>query len=592
MLNVLGLVAIILICRQYSDDPDQPQRHALRDPRAPKLSEVRLLSTITLPVIVARTSITNPSDTIDAPLLDEAAGATVSVLIHDAEANPIGGSLVSTYATDGRVVLGTTGADGVVSAPRARVAGRTLSVVSTGFVSVSRYLGTGISDALSVRLARGAAIHGQLVMPTGKPVGAGVRVLAWPSTTEFPGPDLLPLIHLETTPPRSAATDEEGTFEISGLDPSLYYFLVAGGAGYIRPRYYGEVFAPAEELIQVEVSALYGMAIDVSLPETRQGEEPADLGQMTSLMTESMSFRGDHSALVDPRSIGAGLAGLIVPDESTSVRRYVLFADARDQDDVGPAEVSFTTPGYEAVRFASYMPRIRNSVQRRCITLVSTAGKRGAILLVPINDSAFVEPAQGRHTPLAIAQIGPFGDGEGVDFPIPAPFSEPFQIAGLPQGPCRLRILFWNGKFQIPQGDGEWIECTVGDQPTCVEIDMSLLGAIELLAVDQHGFPYDGEIRLTIGDGRPIPRDNGAMEISGGRGGVGFRHGPYLLRGLSPGLYTIVVGLPLMPGMRALDSAVEVVVEPGEIIRATVTVSSDDQIEEVSASGFRSPDIR
>lgn len=180
---------------------------------------------------------------------------------------PINRASVAIQESDGRWrLVGTTDANGAVELESQLVPNSTIIARADGYADAS----ITITDSLLTRvlahqeeivllLPEGAGVKGRVVCMNGDKVGSGIRVTAKriggslrvderdvrAAEAGFPSMVL-------------ATTDDNGEFQMDGMDPSSEYSLVAGGLGYFMKGRMYRVVPGLDHDIEIRVCALTG----------------------------------------------------------------------------------------------------------------------------------------------------------------------------------------------------------------------------------------------------------------------------------------------------------------------------------------------
>jgi hypothetical protein len=161
-----------------------------------------------------------------------------------------------------------------------------------------------------------------------------------------------------TVPAASAATQADGTYQISGLFPGPY-LLKLSSDGVIKPSYYPSAASPAKaKAITVAANTVTpaGGAMVTGLPATITGS--VDPGDTTGKVTTTVSV------VMLKQAAGQKIS---IPDVTTKDNKYTI------PDLPAPAtyQLRFTTPGYEV---STIQTTVAGGAQRYESTVVLNAG--------------------------------------------------------------------------------------------------------------------------------------------------------------------------------------------------------------------------
>ncbi|MDF1798930.1 MAG: hypothetical protein P1V81_07120 [Planctomycetota bacterium] len=229
-------------------------------------------------------------------------------------------------------------------------------------------------------LARDAKVDGHVVLRSnGQPAGAGIRVVAWPSTNPSANPLELGLVAQGVAAMPQTATDEFGRFSLGGLDPGKSYSLLAAGKGRLSSAVVSPVLPGTREDVEIEVGSVFGLYFAF---ESDRGEVERQLRwSQGEKGTQFLSLSGnpDATAVVVDDSI-ARLVGASLPP-GNNILSLVVYYSELESDRIGPVTIHTRFPGYPAQSFDVYAERLMEDFEPTRLDLGSPIKSFGSLAL-------------------------------------------------------------------------------------------------------------------------------------------------------------------------------------------------------------------
>jgi hypothetical protein len=246
----------------------------------------------------------------------------------------------------------------------------------------------------------GGTVSGTVTAATsGEPVG---RILVEALRVKADG---------STVPAASAATQADGTYQISGLFPGPY-LLKLSSDGVIKPSYYPAATSPAKAktiTVAANTVAPAGNAVVTGLPATITGS--VDPGDTTGKVTTTVSV------VMLKQAAGQKIS---IPDVTTKGNKYTI------PDLPAPAtyQLRFTTPGYEV---STIQTTVAGGAQRYESTVVLNAGNVQISGVVtdgtnPLGGATVTTTVNGQQITTGTPTSGPTGHFVIGDLPTPATY--------------------------------------------------------------------------------------------------------------------------------------------------------------------------
>jgi len=419
-------------------------------------------------------------------------------------------------------------------------------------------------EPFRVALVRTGTLRGRIVSADGNADWTGMSVLAHPE--DMPADLAIVAEALEAQSPdvAIAKTDPTGWFEIKNLPANRLFRLHAGGPGWISPQPLRRV-QTGDFDVQVPVRKLFGVQLEL------RGPDGGPLRASDSLFDET-----PHGMLVPEQGTSDGIspdaaALLLVIPQWPEIRRFELrfHLQCLDGDDPEPLPTSIMIPGYQPTTAELRLGRVWRSIPVQEIRLESLAVEWGRIT-VTLENLPDCKPEErtirGSLPPQIILHLQPLNlprpahqeTGPSRQFPFSAAIREPrrevFSLTGVPAAAYRVGWRHALGNLSIlPNEDSLALEDLIvwPNQVSEISFDFSRTGAVRVLT---HADPFmrGGWLALQV------------ATLDGSQDRIHFAAAPYLIYGLTPGIYRFsrATDRPLPTGAPAPE-AVEVRVQAG-----------------------------
>lgn len=408
-------------------------------------------------------------------------------------------------------------------------------------------------------------IRGQVVDLAGQAAPEGVTVAAFhgprPQPAAFEAGSLASgasghrLVH--------AQTDAHGAFELRGLEPSLRYSLVAGGAGLISPNAVQAV-APAPEggeAIQIQVAHTWGVSIRVV------GEDGAPLPGSRQLFhgTRGLTTRvmGAHGAHPLPTIPWMALLGLSSDDLQPKIptidsERWVLFGRPLNQNP--RIHLQWAGPGYRDAALTAELEPIDQGIRE--VTLEVTQETMGfGSMQVELHGSVLQEATAGEIVaPDLIVELFPQDEPalsrDGLyRCIIPSAIDGVVEIDGIPYGNYQVEIRARNKFWRSPR---EQHLLQVSHEPASLRVDLEQLGLARIEVLDEDGFPLSVKARVRFHQWQPREGHHAFQYIRPGKNTITM---------LPPGEYRFYAEAPFPKGYEPVrpEGSIVTVQAQGEV---------------------------
>jgi hypothetical protein len=370
-------------------------------------------------------------------------------------------------------------------------------------------------------------IEGRVLRQDGSPAPAGTTVIARRWGRVRIDPEIVAAVLGGDPSVPTARTGSDGGFVLEQLEAGSSYLLCAAGGGFLTKTTDVEARTGATDAL-LRVSRLYG--VGVRLQEV--GGAPLR-SEIDLALAPPPSF-GRADPFADPALldlVGADLSAWRGPG-----RRLYLFTSQVELPMLREVPLRFQPAGYAPIELKVDVPPVLPALAERKVELEPVAAGWGELV---------VGFADGRDP----AEAGPLR-GFQVEL---APASGAPMRFDLPRGPgekCVRGIPFGHYSFTLRNAIRQTVYPTRGEPAVPVEIgpeaaaiSVSLAGAaeveIDLRTKDDRA--YAGPATLRLVPGNP-PGDGTGPRYAGNL--VQFDKGPYVLGGLLPGAFTLVLDDP------------------------------------------------
>lgn len=391
-------------------------------------------------------------------------------------------------------------------------------------------------DPVEVALRPAGRASGQVLDSRQRPVGEDVLIVALPAVHSSPTVERLEQLRAWPHDAPSARTDEQGRFELRGLDPEVRYLLRGAGSGWVLreddepQRLAGEhrvctadpLWAAAVELLDTA-----GRPASVSLELEPNGAERAEfLGvPLTAwpLQTSVMRWNG----------LGA------TRDALPPHVRLFAFTGGDPDAEVAPFVYQALLPGYEAASRRVDAVRVgRLSLRREPLTLSPRATGFGQLELMHLS-------AAGELRPLPEGELVLFDDSQVFRLHVEATPTGSATLGPVPYGRYGYQYKAADGTVQSQELDeGQQVQVVVGEDPGLARVDLGPVGRVELRVRTPDDHPYWGCLTVLIGEPGGVWFDGDGSLTWTGVQRVHFPGPPYLLDPLPAGTFRFVLDAP------------------------------------------------
>ncbi len=459
----------------------------------------------------------------------------------DSIRRPVAGVSVYSLLINEHEPLGRTDEAGELSVEVAKEHQQVL-VKKDGFATRSAWLPRPEEGGhtIEIVLALDRALHGRVTLANHQPVGEGVTVIAIPSASH--GWSNIGHGHLGAGgDPRClvTVTDGDGAFEVSGCEPNRAYDLFAGGRGYATSSSRNR----AARAIPSRAGAIELVVHKLTIARFRivtSGTEGAvPLRRLGHPSTGVYSFFLEDEPIQPTPLVGPGLelAGVETSRRRTTLdkERTFLFEHDKRFDNVD-LRCELRLPLHEVAETRFRPKPVDEDTPVFELTVQSHTDGYGSIEVL------FDSPIYiGQHHRLSDAiqlELTPEADplsrmlfALDMDYPAQAGL-----VSGIPKGGYLGHVIFRDGGFSYPDGDG--FPVYVGDNPGVLSVPNPNMGSIELVPETATG-RFGGPIQVNLGYGDPRTEANGAESWAIGAGPLCFFEPPYHLGGLQEGQYRV-----------------------------------------------------
>lgn len=494
-----------------------------------------------------------PVQRVEVPSAD---GVTVDVMVMTMERRPVDSAEVifwSLRTSDAVVALLNDSVYRAHGLPMDRP--MMLSVTASGFATSLREVRASASTTVEVILKPAASIRGKVTLPDGSPPPVQVIVYAAPFT-DLPGPwlDLLRATRDGAKGIPYSTTNEQGDFEILGLDPQEDHTVVCGGSGWVGERVH-RFIRPGDEGVSLVLWRAYGGVVQL---KTAHGQVPDSC--FASVSTSAHPFP-DSNAITSRSWETIVVQGACAwrYDDDDWRRRLFLVKSATISDQLGSVSLEHEVPGFDASTSAIPM-----------MALSAAALLEATVQLRPWA-SGFGNVRARFHTAYQLSEV----PGELWRAPVMwilrsldtkltferavgRPSFEPVDAIGVPHGRYEVFLGSPDGAWNADRQPSRLV--TVGDEP--LEIDYELPNAGSLVVrIDNEGREGADWTSVALG------RSDGLGFL------VEFASSPYILECIPSGKYRVVVRRQDGTSPRDAVARIEsVVINHGEVTECKVSL--------------------
>lgn len=386
-------------------------------------------------------------------------------------------------------------------------------------------------DDLVLRLEGSSTIRGRVQWTDGTSAGEGLDVLAIPPRiADDPMRATRECLFAHPAVARTL-TRADGTFELRDTRGSDPYLLIAGGRGLIVPEFPVAVRSGTVDAV-VTIGAVFGIRVLF----TEADGTPAHLGPVwqTRGTPWSCTFENQGCAPISSAEVLARVAG--IDSESlgqTDAELTFLFACPTRSTPAASAVLRGRPPGYAP--YIGEVPLAVGIAPHVCVLERTSPGFGTVELVLEDHDDAVTSRLD------AVGAVHFEAESSGERFKLPV-FEGPratTRFDDVPFGAYRVRFERAPGLTTFPPADQSALTTTVGPVPARIEIGALPRNALEIDVRSRDGTPWTGTLSLLIGRRPPKELGEGRSSVSGRV--VDFLRAPYLLTGIDPGNYTVLV---------------------------------------------------
>ena len=477
-----------------------------------------------------------PARLVASAAVDSASGHELVVFVRDDAHRAVAGTELHLVSPSASRLVGTTNDQGECivnheAIETASTRGNCQTVaIHPGFVSAAADISTSKQGRLEIVMHAGRRISGLVLDPTGSPAREGVLVVAGPSEL-LTARRLSSLLEGATQPGWFVvATDSQGRFVINDVAPSRHYSVWAGGGDGLAAE--PTRCSSTQPDVTIRLSYAWGARLDLVdsalNPIASTGDYLVFGRENTSLLVDKKEAR-----VVSP--FYALLCG--IPQDfalQSATRRLIVATSATN---VTPAlHLRLAPPGYLPAEYDCLMRPISQLASLTQCRLVSVAEGYGTVLL----------EITGLRSDRAQTGDGEFvlklldSDGAMLDLAFEARAGE-VALSGIPYGSFEARIVARMGSFAFPEDTHDALSLVIGPNPAKLRLDLSRHGELHVEIRDVEGQAYTGPAVLSLVHGQQSAT---GARFEGNGSWVAFDLPPYVVRGLVPGQYSVVVSQP------------------------------------------------
>ena len=376
-------------------------------------------------------------------------------------------------------------------------------------------------------------IEGRVLQQDGRPAPSGTTVIARRRGRVRVDPDIVERVRIGDPTAASARSGADGRFVLEGLEAGAEYLLCAAGGGYVGKTSDLEVRTGTNDAV-IQVVRLYGIAL-----RFREAGGAA-LRSSAELAPPPARTFGRADPYLDPSLldfVGADLAGF--RDEPGE--KLLLYTAQGDPPILRDLVLRFQPAGYALAEVHVDVPPVLPAIAEKTIELEPRAAGWGE-LAIEFLDGA--DPTDGAPViqafQVALAPFEPELAGAVVKVDLPRGAGTK-HVRGIPYGRYQLSLRNAIRQTFLPAPDASPIVVEIGAEPVVLPVSLAGLGEVEVLFEGDGGELYAGPATISLPIGRFDP-DLVKHLAFGGQ--VLFERGPYRLRALLPGSYTLFLGDP------------------------------------------------
>ncbi|MHC4378466.1 MAG: hypothetical protein ACYS26_17835, partial [Planctomycetota bacterium] len=405
---------------------------------------------------------------------------------------------------------------------------------------------------VEVLLLQAGRATGQVLDSRQRPVGADVLIVALPAAHATPTADRLEQLRAFPHDAPSARTDEQGRFELTGLDLEGEYLLRGAGSGWVlRQDEEPQVLTGAHWVCTAD--PLWAAAIELLDTDGRPAAvsmqlEPHGAERAEFLGTPLTPWPLETSAV---RWNGLGATRVNQPAHV----RLFAFTGGDPDGELAPFVYQALLPGYESASRRVDAVRVgRRPLRREPLTLSPRATGFGQVELMHLD-------AAGELRPLPEGELVLFDDSQVFRLHVDATPAGSATLGPVPHGRYGYQFKAADGTVQSQeQESGQQLQVVVGREPGLARVDLGPVGSVELQVRTPDGRPYWGSLTVMIGEPGGVWFDSDNSLTWSGVQRVHFAGPPYRLDPLPQGTFRFVLDAPFEI---EIEGGYDISVEPG-----------------------------
>ena len=419
-----------------------------------------------------------------------------------------------------------------------------------------RLLGASEPDAadttVEVQLRPAGRATGQVLDSRQNPVGADVLVVALPAVHATPTADRLEQLRAFPHDAPSARTDEQGRFELTGLDPEGEYLLRGAGSGWVlRQDEEPQVLTGAHRVCTAD--PLWAAAVELLDTDGR----PAAVSlQLEPHGSERAEFLGTPLSAWPLETSAVRWNGLGATRENQPAHvRLFAFTGGDPDGELAPFVYQALLPGYESASRRVDAVRVgRRPLRREPLTLSPRSTGFGQLELMHLD-------AAGELRPLPEGELVLFDDSQVFRLHVAATPSGSATLGPVPHGRYGYQFKAADGTVQSQELEsGQQLQVLVGREPGLARVDLGPVGSVELRVRTPDGRPYWGSLTVLVGEPGGVWFDSDQSLTWSGVQRVHFAGPPYHLDPLPQGTFRFVLDAPFEI---EIEGGYDISVEPG-----------------------------
>lgn len=387
-----------------------------------------------------------------------------------------------------------------------------------------------VPDEVTIQLARGSTLAGDVRWAENSEPVSGALVLAWPAGYEPPLEDCQAHLGLALSPRvRVVSTDAAGNFRIDGLPESGNWSVSTVGAGALRTEVQRIELASTGP-VALLANRVYAVAVRTkAFGGGRLETSPGLFGRGASF-----TIRGHDGRFTPPVAIVPEIAALGWPADLVNSNRardeaLLLATYADSQGAEVPVAYGTHVPGYRPAWTEVLAQPIDRTLVVHELELVPEAVGFGALEVRLGGPALGLLGELSPDRPLGEVRLTNTETGARHVLTLERGRGHTLHFDGIPFGSYRARFSLYEGGYIYPTNDVDPIGVNVTPESTGIlELLVQDSGALRLLVSDPEGLDYSGRLafRLVDVDSRATVWND-------------FLAAPYAIEGLPPGEYEL-----------------------------------------------------